>query len=128
MTAKTFSVAGVSTFKGMTKVRFANDFVNRIKILAKNEHTDVELIELGGEFTKAEIAQILSEHPKFQGDAAQAAINEYVVRNVKSVKVAKPKAVKEAKPAGKLTKLEQDIKAACDAAKMNTNDFEEALF
>jgi CTP synthase (UTP-ammonia lyase) len=86
MTQKTFSVAGVSTFKGATKVRFANDFVNRIKILAKNEHTDVELIELGGEYTKAEVAQILLAHPKFQNETAQSAIAEYVVRNVKTIK------------------------------------------
>lgn len=83
MTQKTFSVAGVSTHKGATKVRFANDFVARIKILDKNQHTDVELIELGGEFTKAEIAQILQAHPKFQNEAAQTAIAEYVTRNVK---------------------------------------------
>ena len=86
MTQKTFSVAGVSTFKGTTKVRFANDFVSRIKILDKNEHTDVELIELGGEFTKAEIAQVLIAHPKFQTETSQSAIAEYVVRNVKSIK------------------------------------------
>jgi hypothetical protein len=91
MTQKTFSVAGVSTHKGVTKVRFANDFVARIKILDKNQHTDVELIELGGEFTKAEIAQILLAHPKFQNETAQSAIAEYGVRNLK---VDAPKAVK----------------------------------
>jgi hypothetical protein len=91
MTQKTFSVAGVSTHKGVTKVRFANDFVARIKILDKNQHTDVELIELGGEFTKAEIAQILLAHPKFQNETAQSAIAEYGVRNLKGDT---PKAVK----------------------------------
>ena len=45
-TAKTFSVAGVSTLEGKTKIRFANDSM-RIKILAKNGHTDVELIDQG---------------------------------------------------------------------------------
>ena len=85
-TTKTFSVAGVSTLNGVTKVRFANDFVNRFKILAKNDHQDIELIELGGEFTKAEVCQILMAHPKFQNEAAQTAIAEFVVRNVKSTK------------------------------------------
>lgn len=85
-TTKTFSVAGVSTLNGKTKVRFANDFVNRFKILAKNGHTDIELIELGGEFSKAEVCQILMAHDKFQGEAAQSAIAEFVVRNVKSTK------------------------------------------
>ncbi len=36
MTNKTFSVAGTSTLNGITKIRFANDFVNRLKILYKN--------------------------------------------------------------------------------------------
>ena len=114
MTAKTFSVAGVSTFKGVTKVRFANDFVSRIKILDKNEHTDVELIELGTELTKEDVCKVLVAHPKFQGEAAQDAIAEYLTRNVKAVKA--PKAAKAAKPEGKKTQLEQDIEAACAAA------------
>lgn len=94
-TEKTFSVAGVSTLNGVTKVRFANDFVNRFKILAKNDHQDIELIELGSEMTKAEICAVLMAHPKFQNEAAQGAIAEYVTRNVKAEKAPKtPKAEK----------------------------------
>ena len=44
-TDKMFTVVGVSTHKGQTKVRWANDFA-RIKILDKEGHTDVDLIEL----------------------------------------------------------------------------------
>ena len=40
-----FKVAGVSTLKGEVKVRFAND-MTRVKVLAKNGHTDIELMEL----------------------------------------------------------------------------------
>ena len=87
MTNKTFTVAGVSTLKGKTKVRFANDFVGRFKILDKNGHTDINLIELGEELTKAEICQVLIAHPNFQDEAAQDAISEFVVRNVKKTKV-----------------------------------------
>ena len=127
MTQKTFSVAGVSTFNGVTKVRFANDFVSRIKILDKNDHKDVELIELGTELTKEEVCKVLVAHPKFQSETAQAAIAEYLTRNVKTIK--QPKAAKTPKVAkAKTTKLEQDIEAAVKAAKINTNDFEEALF
>lgn len=86
MSGKTFSVAGVSTHNGATKVRFANDYVGRFKILIKNGHTDIELIELGEQMTKAEICQVLLAHEKFQGEAAQGAIAEYVVRNVKEIK------------------------------------------
>jgi len=85
-TTKTFSVAGTSKLNGITKIRFANDFVSRVKILAKNGHENVELIELGGEFSKAEVCQILMAHPKFQSDDQQSAIYEFVVRNCKEIK------------------------------------------
>ena len=86
MTNKTFSEAGTSTLNGITKIRFANDFVNRLKILYKNGHENVELIELGGEFTKAQVCQILMAHDKFQGEDQQSAICEFVVRNCKDIK------------------------------------------
>ena len=85
MTNKTYSVAGTSTLNGKTKIRFANDFVSRMKILFKNGHENVELIELGGEFTKAEVCQILMAHPQFQNEEQQAAIYEFVVRNCKEI-------------------------------------------
>lgn len=60
MTNKTFSVAGVSTLNGKTKLRFANDSM-RIKTLAKNGHEDIDLVTLPNEMTKAEIARYLEE-------------------------------------------------------------------
>ena len=59
-TSKTFSVAGVSTHKDGTKIRFAND-ATRVKILKKNGHTDIDLKDLPREMTKGEIAQYLFE-------------------------------------------------------------------
>ena len=84
-TTKTYSVAGTSTLNGVTKIRFANDFVSRLKILFKNGHENVELIELGGKFTKAEVCQILMSHPKMQSEDQQSAIYEFVVRNCKEI-------------------------------------------
>ena len=51
-TNKTFTVVGVSTLNGKTKVRFANDFAGRIKNLVKGGHTNVELFELPKAMTK----------------------------------------------------------------------------
>jgi hypothetical protein len=59
-TTKTFSVTGVSTLNGKTKIRFAND-VMRIKILAKNGHENIELVDLPNAMSKAEIAVYLKE-------------------------------------------------------------------
>ena len=66
---KKFAVAGVSTLEGKTKLRFANDTM-RIKILAKNGHTNVELVELPVEMTKAEAVQHLKSIEFGNGDAA----------------------------------------------------------
>lgn len=94
-TAKKFSVAGVSTLNGKTKIRFANDTM-RIKILAKNGHTDVELVTLPQEMTKAEIAAHLTSIG-FGGDkpAVQAAI-AYVAKKNPAQVAAKAPAVKVA--------------------------------
>jgi len=78
-TEKTFSVAGVSTLNGKTKIRFANDSM-RIKILAKNGHQDVDLIDLPREMTKAEIAVHLQEINYGSGNAAITAAVAYVAK------------------------------------------------
>jgi len=54
-----FTVAGVSTQHGITKVRFANDIVSRTKILAKGGHSPLELIELPQAMSKADACQYL---------------------------------------------------------------------
>ena len=80
-TSKTFAVAGVSTHKDGTKIRFAND-ATRVKILIKNGHTDINLIDLPSEMTKAEIAQYLFETGFGAGDAAvEAAIQDLARKN-----------------------------------------------
>ena len=86
-TDKKFAVAGVSTLEGKTKVRFANDTM-RIKILAKNGHTDVELIELPHEMTKAEIAQHMIAMGFGKGNAAVEAAVAYVAKKNPAAKTA----------------------------------------
>ena len=78
-TDKKFAVAGVSTLDGKTKVRFANDTM-RIKILAKNGHTDIELIDLPREMTKAEIAQHMIATGFGKGNPAIEAAVAYVAK------------------------------------------------
>lgn len=54
-----FTVVGVSTQHGITKVRFANDIVSRTKVLAKGGHSPLELIELPSAMSKADACQHL---------------------------------------------------------------------
>ena len=96
-TEKKCAVAGVSTLDGKTKVRFANDTM-RIMILGKNGHTDVNLVDLPREMTKAEIAQHMVEVGFGKGNAAIEAAIAYVAKKnpaAKQVKatVAKTEAV-----------------------------------
>jgi hypothetical protein len=80
-TEKKFAVAGVSTQAGKTKVRFANDST-RIKILVKNGHTDIELVDLPHEMTKAEIAEHMHSTGFGQGNPAiLAAIKDLAKKN-----------------------------------------------
>ena len=95
-TDKKFAVAGVSTLEGKTKLRFANDTM-RIKILAKNGHTNVELLELPSEMTKAEAVQHLKSIEFGLGDAAiQAAVAYAEKKNPASVAVVKAPVAKTA--------------------------------
>ena len=87
-TDKKFAVAGVSTLDGKTKVRFANDTM-RIKILAKNGHTNVELVTLPHEMTKAEIAAHLVEIGFGRGNPAVEAAVAYVAKKNPSAPKAK---------------------------------------
>ena len=94
-TLKTFAVAGVSTQNGKTKIRFANDGA-RIKILVKNGHTDIELVDLPKEMTKSEIAKYLVESG-FGKDkpAIEAAIADLAKKNrVKAAPAEKATVVK----------------------------------
>jgi len=101
-TEKKFAVAGVSTHEGKTKVRFANDTM-RIKILQKNDHTDIQLIDLPREMTKAEIGAHMVATGFGKGNAAIEAAVAYVVKKnplataakVSTATVAKTEAVAE---------------------------------
>jgi len=69
-----FKVAGVSTLKGEVKVRFAND-MTRVKVLAKNGHTDIELMELPQAMDKPAVVTFLKTTDLYQNPVFQAAID-----------------------------------------------------
>lgn len=66
MNDKVFKVAGVATDKrGNTKVRYANDLVNRTKVLCRDNFTNIKLIEFEDEYDKFEICQLLLADNRF---------------------------------------------------------------
>ena len=78
MTDKTFNIVGTSLFNGNWKVRWANDFVTRLKTLHKGGHTSIELFELPNPMTKPEATKWLAESDKFASlcENAQHAVTE----------------------------------------------------
>ena len=86
-----FKVTGISTLNGKTKVRFANDLVSRVKILVKDGHEDINLIELADPLSKADCIKHLKttdlyKDPKFAA-AIDAADDKY--SGLGTVKVSK---------------------------------------
>ena len=74
-----FKVTGISTLNGVTKVRFANDLVSRVKILNKDGHTDINLVELPSALSKADCVKYLKGsdlYVKF-ADAINSADSKY---------------------------------------------------
>ena len=111
-TDKLFTVAGVSTLDGETKVRFANDEL-RVKVLMKHGHTNPILIALPNAMTKLEVVTYLQGLDEFQGVAAQSAIADYLDAKTPKVKsVATPTATKAKSPAKALAKVKATAKVA----------------
>lgn len=96
----TYKIAGVSRHKGEFKVRFAND-MTRVKVLAKNGHSDIDLIELKEPMTKEDAVAFLISIDFDNGNAEVRAALEAEVekRSEKPAKAAKAPKAKAAKPA-----------------------------
>ena len=90
-TDKLFTVAGVSTLNGDTKPRFAND-MTRVKILAKNGHEDIELVELPSAMTKVQAVEHLSSLADFA--SFSAVLGDYLAEHGSKTTVKTPKATK----------------------------------
>lgn len=123
--SKSFTHAGVSRLKGEFKVRFCNDAL-RVKVLAKNGHTDIDIIELKEAMSKEDTVAYLmgidfATQNGITNKEVQAALEaELDKRSEKPATVKVPKAVKVKNPAGKPAKKGPSmdaIKAKVAAAK-----------
>jgi len=116
-----FTHAGVSTLNGVTKARFANDAL-RVKVLAKNGHKDIDIIELKEAMTKEDaIAYLISidfatQDGKTNANTQEALLEAVEKRAVKPAKAPKAKAAPKAKSA-KSTPSMDAIKAKVAATK-----------
>jgi len=100
-TEKLFTVAGTATQNGVTKARFANDMVARVKILTKSGCTNINLVELPRPMTKLEALQHLQTLGITEGDAGYAVANKLAEKTKVAKKAEIKVAVKPAKVAAK---------------------------
>lgn len=120
--SKSFSHAGVSKLDGEFKVRFCNDAL-RQKVLIKNGHTDIDIIELKHPMSKAEaVDYLLSINFDNGNKVVRAALEAAKEKRTETPKAAnkQPKPSKEAKkpkkaPAKKVSM--ESIKAKATAKK-----------
>ena len=111
-----FTVAGLSRQNGSLKLRFANDFVTRVKVLQRNGHKDIELVELKQAMTKDAAVAYLSTLEVFQGIEAQSVFADYQSKNVKTKAKGKELEVEvEFETEAQKAKREADAKRKRDA-------------
>ena len=93
----TFTHAGVSKLDGEFKVRFCNDQM-RVKVLAKNGHKDIDIIELKNPMTKVEIVEYLLSIDFDNGNKeVRSALEQALDKRSVTVAADKSPAKKEAK-------------------------------
>lgn len=102
---KVFAVAGISTLEGDAKVRFAKDLA-RVKVLEKNGHKDIKLVELPNSMDKAAAVEFLKTHAQFKDAASQAVLNAYG-----NDKPSKTKEVDASKLVKKTVKTPEEVEA-----------------
>ena len=117
----TYKIAGVSKLNGEFKVRFAND-MTRVKVLAKNGHSDIDLIELKEPMTKEDaVAFLLSidfaTRDGKTNDEVQAALLAEVDKRAETPKAEKAPKVAKAPKAVKSKPTLESIAAKAPAKK-----------
>jgi len=121
-----FAVAGVSRCeKGNYRVRVANDFAGRIKILVRGGHTDVELRELPEPMTKGEAVTWLKASELYAKPEFAAAFDEADDKYNAVVAVKAQRAPKAEKPTKTLDSL---IARAKEVVAPEWRDTEDAPF
>jgi hypothetical protein len=108
-----FSHAGVSRLNGEFKVRFCNDAL-RQKVLIKNGHKDIDIIELKNPMTKEEaVAFLLSINFDNGNKEVRAALEAAQTKRTPKTTTA-PKAKAKSKPTMEAIKAKAEVKAKAD--------------
>jgi hypothetical protein len=129
--SKSFTHAGVSRLNGEMKVRFANDAL-RVKVLAKNGHKDIDMVELKHAMTKEEaVAYLLSIDFATQNGVTnaevKAAIEAEQGKRTEQPKAAKAKKASPAKPSMEAIKAKVAAKKAAPKSTITKAEVQKQL-
>jgi len=81
MHSNTFTVVGTSVLNGVCKIRFANGLSKRIRVLARNGHSNIALVECDAMF-KLDAAKFALTQEQFT-EEQRAVIAAYINSNGK---------------------------------------------
>jgi len=81
MHSNTFTVVGTSVLNGAVKIRFANGLSKRIRVLARNGHSNIALVECDAMF-KLDAAKYALTQEQFT-EEQRAVIAAYIKSNTK---------------------------------------------
>ncbi len=114
--SKTFTHAGVSRLNGEFKFRVANDAL-RVKVLAKNGHKDIDIIELKNPMTKEEAVAYLISIDFATRDGVTNQEVRTALESEQGKRVEKPAKAPKAPKAAKTAPTMEGIKAKVAAKK-----------
>ena len=116
MAKQSFKVAGITTHNTVSKVRFTDDMVRRVKQFGKGGATRIDLVELPSEMTKVEALKYMQAHSDFQSAEDQALIADALADREKAPKrEVKVKATKATKPSVEAIKARAKKAVPADA-------------
>jgi hypothetical protein len=81
MHSNTFTVVGTSVLNGALKIRFANGLTKRIRVLARNGHSNIALVECDAMF-KLDAAKFALTQEQFTEEQRNV-IAAYIKSNAK---------------------------------------------
>lgn len=89
-TAMTYTVFGVSFYRGKHRLRFSNDLAKRMATLVALGDEEINIVELPSAMNKLQAVQWAQASGQFETDAEKALIAEFIEKNTK-VESAEPK-------------------------------------
>lgn len=117
MSNQTFTVSGITTKDGVSKVRWTQDLIRRTKLFQKDGYTDVRLINLPQPMTKLEALDFLKDHPDYQSPEDQSVISD--ATQYRETVAAKAAGTYVMKKRGRKPKVVVDVSTILDAADVN---------